>query len=136
MPKSITFFSRGKTPIYVNYVIAHNTRGRPVGHWVARSPSWKIAHIPERACHVQAPTRLQVTESQTAAWRFLWSPGPLRRRLCPAGQRFLRRRSGHRPAHCRWPRWAWGVKYGQSVSMSMRSNGKWDATRLARLELG
>ena len=30
MPKSITFFSRGKTPIYVNYVIAHNTRGRPV----------------------------------------------------------------------------------------------------------
>ena len=24
MPKSITFFSRGKTPIYVNYVIAHN----------------------------------------------------------------------------------------------------------------
>ena len=26
MPKSITFFSRGKTPIYVNYVIAHNTR--------------------------------------------------------------------------------------------------------------
>ena len=25
MPKSITFFSRGKTPIYVNYVIAHNT---------------------------------------------------------------------------------------------------------------
>ena len=31
MPKSITFFSRGKTPIYVNYVIAHNTRGRPTG---------------------------------------------------------------------------------------------------------
>ena len=29
MPKSITFFSRGKTPIYVNYVIAHNTRGAP-----------------------------------------------------------------------------------------------------------
>ena len=29
MPKSITFFSRGKTPIYVNYVIAHNTVGRP-----------------------------------------------------------------------------------------------------------
>ena len=26
MPKSITFFSRGKTPIYVNYVIAHNTQ--------------------------------------------------------------------------------------------------------------
>ncbi|WP_417093981.1 hypothetical protein, partial [Megasphaera sp.] len=32
MPKSITFFSRGKTPIYVNYVIAHNTRGAPVGY--------------------------------------------------------------------------------------------------------
>lgn len=29
MPKSITFFSRGKTPIYVNYVIAHNTCGAP-----------------------------------------------------------------------------------------------------------
>ena len=29
MPKSITFFSRGKTPIYVNYVIAHNTRASP-----------------------------------------------------------------------------------------------------------
>ena len=29
MPKSITFFSRGKTPIYVNYVIAHNNVGRP-----------------------------------------------------------------------------------------------------------
>ena len=29
MPKSITFFSRGKTPIYVNYVIAHNTHGDP-----------------------------------------------------------------------------------------------------------
>ena len=38
MPKSITFFSRGKTPIYVNYVIAHNTVGRPM------------------RCHVQAPT--------------------------------------------------------------------------------
>ena len=30
MPKSITFFSRGKTPIYVNYVIAHNNAGRPL----------------------------------------------------------------------------------------------------------
>jgi hypothetical protein len=30
MPKSITFFSRGKTPIYVNYVIAHNNVGRPL----------------------------------------------------------------------------------------------------------
>ena len=29
MPKSITFFSRGKTPIYVNYVIAHNTTCDP-----------------------------------------------------------------------------------------------------------
>ena len=29
MPKSITFFSRGKTPIYVNYVIAHNNVGAP-----------------------------------------------------------------------------------------------------------
>ena len=29
MPKSITFFSRGKTPIYVNYVIAHNNVGGP-----------------------------------------------------------------------------------------------------------
>ena len=29
MPKSITFFSRGKTPIYVNYVIAHNNVGDP-----------------------------------------------------------------------------------------------------------
>ena len=29
MPKSITFFSRGKTPIYVNYVIAHNNVGHP-----------------------------------------------------------------------------------------------------------
>ena len=29
MPKSITFFSRGKTPIYVNYVIAHNNLPRP-----------------------------------------------------------------------------------------------------------
>ena len=31
MPKSITFFSRGKTPIYVNYVIAHNNVGDPLG---------------------------------------------------------------------------------------------------------
>ena len=28
MPKSITFFSRGKTPIYVNYVIAHNNNAK------------------------------------------------------------------------------------------------------------
>jgi hypothetical protein len=33
MPKSITFFSRGKTPIYVNYVIAHNNVGDPLGYW-------------------------------------------------------------------------------------------------------
>ena len=34
MPKSITFFSRGKTPIYVNYVIAHNNVGAPFGIWM------------------------------------------------------------------------------------------------------
>ena len=32
MPKSITFFSRGKTPIYVNYVIAHNNVRVPTVH--------------------------------------------------------------------------------------------------------
>ena len=40
MPKSITFFSRGKTPIYVNYVIAHNTVGGPLGIWVIFLANW------------------------------------------------------------------------------------------------
>ena len=52
MPKSITFFSRGKTPIYVNYVIAHNTRGAPVH----ANPVHKYPTYTWRARHVRAPT--------------------------------------------------------------------------------
>ena len=60
MPKSITFFSRGKTPIYVNYVIAHNTRGAPVS--ICKNPV--ITDLPERARHVRAPTEKGLSHMQ------------------------------------------------------------------------
>lgn len=61
MPKSITFFSRGKTPIYVNYVIAHNNVGRPLQddvisishsvYWEKHPNSERGAHVRPLQCH-------------------------------------------------------------------------------------
>ena len=33
MPQNTTFFSRGETPTFVNYVIAHNKARRPANTW-------------------------------------------------------------------------------------------------------
>ena len=57
MPKSITFFSRGKTPIYVNYVIAHNNVGRPLRDMYDFPISLlKNTPNPSRSVHAAPPT--------------------------------------------------------------------------------
>ena len=52
MPKSITFFSRGKTPIYVNYVIAHNNVGARSGKRVIQIPNGSPTSEPYKFCTI------------------------------------------------------------------------------------